>query len=100
MNQSRASSAAARRVPGSSNRWVAPGTTASRFSQRSRAWAWRLSSSTIVVAADDQQRGGRDRGEAWPGEIGTAPRETTAAMSAPGSVAAHSAAAAPVLAPK
>lgn len=37
MNHSRASSATASRAPGSSNRWVAPGTTASRFSQRSRA---------------------------------------------------------------
>ncbi|MFY9667827.1 MAG: metal ABC transporter permease, partial [Trebonia sp.] len=46
VNQSLASVAAAVRAPGSSNRWVAPGTTSRRFSQRNMAWAWRFRSST------------------------------------------------------
>src|SRR5260370_12236 len=96
MNQSRASPAAVSRVPGSSNRWLAPGTTARWFSQRSSVWALRLRSSTTSsrpptissVGAVTAASRGRARS-------GRPPRDTTAAMPAPGSAAAHSAAAAP-----
>ncbi len=53
-----------------------------------------------VGAADDEQRGGRHRAQPGSGEVGPAAAETTAAGRASGSAAAHSAAAAPVLAPK
>ena len=73
VNQSPASPAAASRVPGSSNRWLAPGTTARSFSQRSSAWALAVEvQDHLVVPADDEQRGRGHGGEPGPGEVGTA----------------------------
>ena len=82
-----------RACPGSSKRWVAPGTTASSRSQREPRLRPRLSSSTTSsCAADDQQgrapsrRASRGRGEVGPaaaghdggdvGAPGSAPRPT------------------------
>ena len=83
VNHSDARRATAGRVPGSSNRWVAPGTTASSQGQRSAARAWRFRSSTtgswlptisnvgaVTWASRASARSGRP------------PRETIAAMSA------------------
>ena len=101
VNQSLASVAAAVRAPGSSNRWVAPGTTSRRFSQRSMAWAWRFRSSTAWSSPPTMSSvGAVTLASRSPARSGRPPRETTATIPAPGSAAAHSAAAAPVLAPK
>lgn len=101
VNQSRASSAVTCKVPGSSNRCVAPGTTARRLSHRSWAWAFRLRSKTTSSCPPTISRvGAVTTPRRWAARSGRPPRDTTAAMSAPGSVAAHKAAAAPVLAPK
>jgi hypothetical protein len=54
----------------------------------------------IVPATDDQQGRGADLPETLPSEVGTPPRDTTARTGDPGAAAAHSAAPAPVLAPK
>lgn len=101
VNQSLASVAAAVRAPGSSNRWVAPGTTSRRFSQRSMAWAWRFRSRTAWSSPPAMSSvGAVTLASRSPARSGRPPRETTATTPAPGSAAAHSAAAAPVLAPK
>lgn len=101
VNQSLASVAAAVRAPGSSNRWVAPGTTSRRFSQRSMAWAWRFRSRTAWSSPPTMSSvGAVTLASRSPARSGRPPRETTATTPAPGSAAAHSAAAAPVLAPK
>ena len=57
-NQSAASSATCSSVPGSSNRWVAPGTTVSWFSHRSLPLGLLVQQEHRGVGtADDQQRG-------------------------------------------
>ncbi|MGC2005413.1 metal ABC transporter permease, partial [Trebonia sp.] len=90
VNQSLASVAAAVRAPGSSNRWVAPGTTSRRFSQRSMAWAWRFrsriawSSPPTMISVGAVTLASRS-----PARSGRPPRETTATTPAPGSAAAH-----------
>ena len=55
-NQARANWAAWSSVPGSSNRWVAPGTIASSLSRRSWAWACRLRSMTMSLEPVRDQR--------------------------------------------
>jgi hypothetical protein len=64
MNQSRASPAAVSRVPGSSNRWLAPGTTARWFRQRSSAWA-RRDPSALSSVRDQAIRDGRGASAAF-----------------------------------
>ncbi|MFY9649399.1 metal ABC transporter permease, partial [Trebonia sp.] len=93
VNQSLASVAAAVRAPGSSNRWVAPGTTSRRFSQRSMAWAWRFRSRTAWSSPPTMSSvGAVTLASRSPARSGRPPRETTATTPAPGSAAAHSAA--------
>lgn len=100
VNHCLARSATRSSAPGSSKRWVAPGTISSLFSQRSWAWAARLRSSTIVSAPPTMSRvGARTSSRHGPARSGRPPRDTTAPMSG-SSAAARSAAAAPVLAPK
>ena len=81
-NQSRASAAACSSVPGSSNRWVAPGTTASRDSHRIRACARRLSSSTTASRPPTTSSvGARTSPSRGAARSGRPPRQTTAATS-------------------
>ena len=100
-NHATASSATRSSAPGSSKRWVAPGTISSRVSHRIRACACRLSSSTCVSAPPTiSSVGALTTSSASAARSGRPPRETTAATSGPRCAAATRAAAAPVLAPK
>ena len=77
------------------------GTTASWFSQRSRAWARRLRSSTTLSWPPTMSSvGAVTAAEAGARQVGTAAAGDDRRDAGPGSAAAHSAAAAPVLAPK
>ena len=73
------------RYPGSSKRWVAPGTTASWVSQRSRARARRLSSRTTWSRPPTMSNvGAFTRASLGPARSGRPPRETMAAIDDPG----------------
>ena len=70
-NQSRASPATASSAPGSSNRWVAPGTTTRRASHRSSRLCPAVEvEHDVVVAADDEQGRRSHRIQAAGGEVG------------------------------
>src|SRR5581483_3176385 len=100
-NHSRASSATPSSAPGSSNRCVAPGTTASRLGPRSRPSACRFNSSTSKSAPPTiNSVGAVTRSSAAPARSGRPPRDTMAATPRGRPAAATRAAAAPVLAPK
>jgi len=88
-NQALASRATSSRVPGSSNRWVAPGTIRSWFSHRSSDCAARLSSITVWSRPPTMSRvGARTCASLGPARSGRPPRETMAATGAAGSAAA------------
>ena len=80
--------------PGSSKRWVAPGTISSRFSQRSRARASSVHvDHRLVAPAHDEERGGLDPRQGRPRQVGTPPaRHHGAHLGRPVSAAATSAA--------
>ena len=100
-NHSPASRETSVSAPGSSNRWVAPGTIASSDGARSMLWASRFSSTTISSSPPTiSSTGARTSASRAAARSGRPPRETTAEISSPNSAAAPSAAAAPVLAPK
>lgn len=89
------------RVPGSSNRCVAPETTTSRDGHRIRVRACRFRASTDWSAPPTMRSvGAVTHGSRSPVRSGRPPRDTTAAARLPGSAAAHRAAPALVLAPK
>ena len=72
-NQSVARRTTSSSVPGSSKRWLAPGTIVRRFSQRRRRSAFSFIAITgTVVAADDEQRRRLHAGQNGRGEVGTA----------------------------
>ena len=101
MNQSRASSAAAARVPGSSNRWVGVGYHGQLVLAAQLGLGPAVEAEHLLIApADDEQRGRRHGPEARTGEIGTSATGHHGRNVGAGSAAAHSAAAAPVLARK
>ena len=73
-NQSRASAAACSSVPGSSNRWVAPGTTASRDSHRNPGLRPPVELEHHGVPAADHQQGRRPyRAQPRRRQVGAAP---------------------------
>ena len=99
-HQSVARAQTASSAPGSSKRWVAPGTISSRTSARIPVTARRFRSTTWTSWPPTTRRvGARTRPSASPARSGRPPREMTARTASGRSAAAISAAAAPVLAP-
>ncbi len=83
-NQSWARWATCSRVPGSSKRWVAPGTMARRVRAFRRALAWRLRSRTAGSLAPTMSRTGAwTFSRAGPARSGRPPRETMAQKGRP-----------------
>ena len=79
MNQSAAREATASSLPGSSNRWVAPGTTIRLLRHARRACASRFSASTSTSRPPTiSSVGARTERSAGPARSGRPPRETTA----------------------